>query len=143
MIELLLTRQADDGFATLGQLHLYPAPNFLCWTLERAWKDNAVNLSCIPPGDYPLRLRDDVGWAQRLGRPVVEIHDVPGRSLILWHPANWWWQLKGCPAPGLVQTTAEDGTLAVGHSRDALEAIEPHLIGAAERGSKIRVEGVR
>lgn len=142
MADLILTRRADDGFATRGELHLDPAPGFQCFTLERAWKDNQPDVSCIPPGEYPLRLRDKAGWAQKLGRPVVEIFDVPGRSLILFHPANWWWQLKGCVAPGTIKMGAEDGSMAVGHSRAALEAIEPALHDAAARGGTILITGV-
>jgi hypothetical protein len=139
MVEFILTRKQDDGLATRGELHAAPAPNFQCFTLERSWKNNEPNVSCIPPGEYPLRLRDDLGWAKKLGRPVVEIYEVPGRSLILVHPANWWWDLKGCMAPGMTPISAEDGSLAVGASRNALDRIEPALHDAAARGASILV----
>lgn len=138
MTAIILNRLRHDANATLGALYL-PGPLFKCWTLERAWADNAPNVSCIPAGEYPLRLRSDLGWSKKLGRPVVEIFDVPGRSLILFHPANWWWQLEGCVAPGLTEARDETGGLAVSSSGAALALIEPHLAEAAERGGRILI----
>lgn len=78
---------------TNGLLHLNGTP--LCFTIELPWRDNLPHVSCIPEGSYPLvkRFND-----KRKNHLLVQ--QVPGRSLILIHPANnAEKQLQGCIAP--------------------------------------------
>ena len=67
----------------------------ICYTIELPWLGNQRRISCIPEGDYLLQLRFS---------PKFKWHfllmDVPGRDLILIHPANdAKLELLGCIAP--------------------------------------------
>lgn len=73
-------------------------------TLELPWRDNMRQKSCIPHGVYLCALVK----SPRFGR-VYGLQDVPGRSHVLIHSANfagdvdkgWTTQLQGCIAPAL------------------------------------------
>jgi len=58
--------------------------NFHCYSLELPWKDNQQNISCIPAGNYTVRIR----MSPKYGR-IYWILEVPGRSYILIHSGNW------------------------------------------------------
>jgi hypothetical protein len=67
----------------------------ICNTIELPWKDNQLQVSCIPEGEYFLQKR----YSSRFGWHL-EIMDVSNRSLILFHPANnALTELRGCIAP--------------------------------------------
>jgi hypothetical protein len=67
----------------------------ICKTIELPWKSNKRSVSCIPEGKYTIREL----YSTRFGRHL-EICNVPGRDLILFHPANdAQKQLRGCIAP--------------------------------------------
>jgi hypothetical protein len=67
----------------------------ICRTIELPWKGNQRNISCIPEGRYPLVQRSHPERA-----PHLLLQRVPGRSLILIHPANnALKELRGCIAP--------------------------------------------
>ena len=64
-------------------------------TIELPWKRNLRSESCIPEGVYNLRER----YSPHFGRHL-EVMNVPGRDLILFHPANdARRELRGCIAP--------------------------------------------
>lgn len=64
-------------------------------TIELPWRQNARLVSCIPEGEYFIQKRYSVKFKWH-----IEITGVPGRSLILFHPANHaLTQLNGCIAP--------------------------------------------
>lgn len=69
-------------------------------TIELVWKDNEPRVSCIPEGVYDL---EPSLWHSHNNKPVWEIKNVPNRSRILIHPANYasgkHVQLLGCIAP--------------------------------------------
>lgn len=62
-----------------------------CCTLERPWLDNRPNVSCIPVGQYKLKLTDTA-----LHGRCYEVMDVPGRSAILIHKGNFVTDTEGC-----------------------------------------------
>lgn len=71
---------------------------FITNTIELAWRDNKRNISCIPEGKYqcvPYK-------SSHLGHTFL-VKDVPNRSGILLHPANFVAgknvDLRGCIAP--------------------------------------------
>lgn len=67
----------------------------LCYTIELPWLDNARKLSCIPEGKYKLTMRYSIKHGTHL-----LVNNVPGRALILIHPANnASAELQGCIAP--------------------------------------------
>ena len=52
-------------------------------SIELPWKDNTPDMSCIPAGKYSCtwHMSPRFGW-------VYKVHDVPGRSDILFHAGN-------------------------------------------------------
>ncbi len=67
----------------------------VCYTIELPWLGNQRRISCIPEGEYILQKRFS---------PKFKWHflllEVPGRALILIHPANdAKLELLGCIAP--------------------------------------------
>ncbi len=91
-MELLLIR---SYYAAGTNGSLYVNGKLLCHTIELPWKDNRPRISCIPEGRYAVERR----WSPRFGYHLW-IKGVPGRSLILMHPANDApEELKGSIAP--------------------------------------------
>lgn len=95
MIRVL--RTIDNGKQTNGVLYVEKdgAILFECYTLELPWKDNQRRVSCIPEGKYKAVKHR----SPKFGNSVW-IKDVPNRSEILIHPANYVRQLLGCIAVG-------------------------------------------
>ena len=91
-----LQRNSDNGKCTLGRLTL-PSGHVLA-TIERPWKDNAQQISCIPAGEYHCELT----MSPRFRRMLYEVQNVPNRGGIRIHVANWASELHGCIAVGLV-----------------------------------------
>lgn len=96
------------GVVTVGSERFY--------SIERPWLDNAANVSCIPEGTY------QTGWREspRFGETWI-IKDVPDRTFILIHPANYPKDVQGCIGLGM-QLMGD--RVAVGRSRDALKLFE-------------------
>ena len=84
------------AYAPVGTFGLLTLPEFRCFTVERPWLGNEVRVSCIPEGEYEMRL----GRFNRGGYPAYELLDVPGRTLIKIHRGNTMNDLLGCIAPG-------------------------------------------
>ena len=55
LINLLLIRDTFSEKSTIGELFLNGER--ICDTLENPWLDNQRNISCIPEGEYKVRLR--------------------------------------------------------------------------------------
>jgi hypothetical protein len=68
---------------------------FRCFTLELPWKENQRQISCIPAGRYQVVPRHSPKYKNHL-----HILDVPNRTWILIHEANFVHQLMGCIAVG-------------------------------------------
>lgn len=87
---------------------LFCGDTFICHTIELPWKDNHRSTSCIPEGRYQLVKRYSPKFKWHL-----LIKDVPGRSVILIHPANdAMKELKGCIAPVCELTGEGKGLLS-------------------------------
>ena len=92
---------------------------------ELPWRDNKPRESCIPPGVY----RCEIVQSPKFGR-VYGLRDVPGRSAILIHAANFGGdaskgyrcELLGCIAPAMVHGQL-DGQMAGLSSRAALSEL--------------------
>lgn len=135
-VHITLDRFADTPFGTFGRISVGP---LTLYTVERPWEGNAPEVSCIPEGTYPLRLRPSPVVHRTSGgryREGWEVCDVPGRTLIMIHPANRGVELAGCIAPGkgLGYTSGE---WAVTNSRDAFEELM-RAIPAGEHTITIR-----
>lgn len=85
---------------------LYHLGELVCYTIELPWRSNEQGVSCIPEGRYRLTRR----YSERYGYHLI-VREVPGRSLILVHPANnALTELRGCLAPVSRLTGAGRGT---------------------------------
>lgn len=124
-MELVLERTYDAA-GTNGEL--FHLGERVCYTIELPWRNNEHGRSCIPEGRYRLRKRRSKKFGQHL-----LVTEVPGRSLILVHPANdAARELKGCMAPVSSLAGIGKGT----GSKKALEKLLA-LVQQAEKGQPI------
>ena len=112
MINLLLIRDTFSKKSTIGELFLNGER--ICDTLENSWQDNQRNISCIPEGVYPVRLRLPRESATRDYIHLL-IQDVPDRDWILFHRGNFPKDTSGCILVGLgsQQDSVNNSTLAM------------------------------
>ena len=92
-----------------------------CLTIERPWKDNKRNVSCIPTGKYKC---------ERVYSPTFgvtfQIMNVKGRSHILFHKGNIMDDSHGCPVLG-EEFGFLDGEIAVLSSGRAFSEFKDRL----------------
>jgi hypothetical protein len=121
-MELVLIRTYHtDG--TNGTLTINNS--FQCYTIELPWVNNLPRRSCIPEGRYELKKRYSPKFKDHL-----LVQGVPGRSLVLLHPANdALTELKGCIAP----VSSLDGAGKGSHSRKAFKKLLQLVYEALER----------
>ena len=98
MINLLLIRDTFSKDSTIGELFINGER--ICDTLENPWRDNQRNISCIPEGEYPVRLRLPRESASRDYLHLL-VQDVPNRDWILFHRGNTAKDTSGCILVGL------------------------------------------
>ena len=111
-INLLLIRDTFSEQSTIGELFLNGER--MCDTLENPWKDNQRNISCIPEGEYKVRLRLARESATRDYLHLL-VQDVPDRDWILFHRGNSAKDTSGCILVGLgsEQDVVYNSTLAM------------------------------
>ena len=95
---LLLIRDFYTTKSTLGKLYLNG--ELFCNTLELAWKDNQRSVSCIPEGEYDVRIRLPRESATRDYLHLL-VKEVKDRSYILFHIGNTPKDTKGCILVGM------------------------------------------
>ena len=97
-INLLLIRDTFSKESTIGELFLNGER--ICDTLENPWLDNQRRISCIPEGEYPVRLRypRESGSKEYLH---LLVQDVPNRDMVLFHIGNTAKDTRGCVLVGL------------------------------------------
>ena len=112
MINLLLIRDTFSKKSTVGELFLNGER--ICDTLENPWVDNQRNISCIPEGVYPVRLRLPRESASRDYLHLL-VQEVPNRDWILFHRGNTAKDTSGCILVGLgtQQDFVSNSTLAM------------------------------
>jgi hypothetical protein len=98
MINLLLIRDTFTEESTIGELFINGER--ICDTLERPYFNNQRNISCIPEGVYPVRLRLPRESATRDYIHLL-VQDVPDRDWILFHRGNFPKDTSGCILVGL------------------------------------------
>lgn len=94
-----INRVKQTDKVTLGELYLHDDCNnllFKCKTVEREWNDNNRSISCIPKGSYKVVKTH----SPRFKKDLYLVKDVPNRSGIRFHSANYSYQLNGCIALG-------------------------------------------
>ena len=112
-INLLLIRDTFTEESTIGEL--FVNGELFCDTLENPWKENQRNISCIPAGEYKVRVRPA---RQSATRDYVHllVKDVPNRSYVLFHRGNTAKDTRGCilVGKGTQQDVVYNSTLAMG-----------------------------
>jgi len=91
-------------------------------TLERPWKNNRRNVSCIPDGEYECTLT----YSQKFGLYTYGVNDVPGRSGIIFHVGNTVKDTRGCILVGS-RFLNLDG-LAIGESQEGFNLFIRSLV---------------
>ena len=96
-INLLLIRDTFTDKSTLGELFLNGER--MCDTLELPYINNEKRISCIPEGEYKVRLRTARESATRDYLHLL-VQDVPNRDYILFHRGNSAKDTSGCVLVG-------------------------------------------
>jgi hypothetical protein len=103
----------------------------VCYTIELPWLHNQQRVSCIPEGEYVLQKRFSPKFQWHL-----HLRNVPGRDLILIHPANdAKMELLGCIAPVSKHTGIGKGS----SSRKALEKLKALVYAALDRNEEVKI----
>lgn len=126
-MRLLLYRYSYGEFQTIGKLYLLDENDAVIasWdSLELPWKNNQVKISCIPE----MILKCSKHISPKFGR-CLWVREVPNRSEILIHPANFVRDLLGCIGIGKdLDYIDKDSKIDVSSSRDALDDLLSYLI---------------
>lgn len=141
MDRLTIDRGPSTDQGTAGTAELNNPAGITLWTGvsgELPWRNNASNLSCIPPGIYVATYSPSALFK----RNVYHLQNVPGRSAVEIHIGNWFGDttlgfksdVLGCTVVGTV-TGRLAGQLAVENSETAYNALV-----AATGGADIEVE---
>ena len=111
-INLLIIRDEFTDSSTIGNLYLNG--ELLCDTLELPYRDNQKSISCIPAGQYKVRIRTAEESSSRDYIHLL-IEDVKDRSYILVHIGNFPADTKGCILVGIgaEQDRVNNSTLAM------------------------------
>ena len=131
MPQLTLIRYQETYGSTFGIL--MEGETLVCHTVERLWFDNKVNVSCIPEGDYNV-----VVWGSPKFGKCFFIQDVVNRTFILFHPANFAHELKGCIGPGLKRGNIK-GEDAVLSSKKCMSK----LLKKYPNGFRLKITGLK
>ncbi len=103
----------------------------VCYTIELPWLDNQRRISCISEGGYVLQKRFSPKFKWHL-----HLRNVPGRDLILIHPANdAKMELLGCIAPVTKHTGIGKGSF----SRKAMEKLKTLVYAALDRNEEVKM----
>jgi hypothetical protein len=119
-VNLLIIRETFSEVSTIGKLFL--DGEFLCDTLENPYLNNQRNISCIPEGQYKVRLRTARESATKEYLHLL-VQDVPERSLVLFHTGNTAKDTRGCILVGI--GTEQD---LVKNSRLAMELLMKEIL---------------
>ena len=111
-INLLIIRDTFTDKSTIGELFLNGER--FCDTLELPYKDNQRSISCIPAGQYKVRLRYPRESGTRNYLHLL-VQDVKDRSYILFHRGNTAKDTRGCilVGQGTQQDIVHNSTLAM------------------------------
>ena len=111
-INLLIIRDTFTDKSTIGTLYINGER--FCDTLENPYLNNQRNISCIPEGQYKVRLRLPRESATRDYLHLL-VQDVPNRDWILFHRGNYPSQTQGCilVGNGRQQDIVENSRLAM------------------------------
>ncbi|WP_299116960.1 DUF5675 family protein [uncultured Winogradskyella sp.] len=135
MKTIKIVRDWQDRNQTLGKCTVYDENNkplFSAISLERGWRNNQSNVSCVPKGRYPVVLE----WSPRFQKDLWELKNVPNRAECKFHASNFWYQLNGCIALGLkLKDLNNDGYNDITNSRNTMKAF--HLALGKEKRAEL------
>jgi hypothetical protein len=120
----LLLERTYSGEGVEGVLTFPNGDQF--YTLERPWLGNERRISCIPGGEYLMKMRTSPLVTRLTGGDYTEaweVMDVPGRTYILIHQGNYVRDTAGCILVGLSQGVESGGQPAVWSSRKAFDQV--------------------
>lgn len=121
-MKAILERIKSDDKQTLGTFKLKDdsnTPIFNCNTLELPERENKVNISRIPAGDYEVVTRE----SRKYGSHFL-VKNVKGRNYILLHKGNYWRNTKGCILLGKEYADIDgDGYTDILNSYQTLKAL--------------------
>jgi len=111
-INLLILRDTFTDNSTIGEL--FVNGERFCDTLELPYRDNQRSVSCIPIGEYKVRLRYPRESATRNYLHLL-VQDVKDRSYVLFHRGNTAKDTRGCilVGQGSQQDIVYNSTLAM------------------------------
>ena len=113
-----LERFSDNNIEALGDLSFN---SFTCQTLERPWKNNQKNISCIPIGTYQVKYT----FSSKFLKYTYEVLNVPNRSGIRIHSGNYFFDIEGCILLGdSYSDINKDGQKDVLNSRVTIKKFE-------------------
>lgn len=118
MKTIRLKRLKSNSMGTLGIMTIDTIE--ICSTMELPWVDaehdgiSDSNVSCIPDGVYFCKKIHSPTFGE-----VFEVQNVPGRSHILIHSANFQREIRGCIAVGMI-TGEQNGQYCIYKSKVAL-----------------------
>ena len=127
-MKLTLKRFEFSPSETIGQLYI-DGEEF-CFILERAWMDNKPEVSCIPLGKYICKRVNSPKYGN-----TFEVTGVEGRTDILFHYGNFWYNSLGCLICG-TDVGYIDGVRAVLNSRRAFN----NFIGRTDEVNEFELE---
>lgn len=114
-------RSFQDNKQSSGICTIYNAdrfPLFTALSLERGWRDNETNISCLPFGKHPLVLE----YSDRFKKDLWEIKDTGKRSECKFHSASFWFDLNGCISLGVkYKYINNDNYFDLSYSRFAMD----------------------
>jgi hypothetical protein len=128
MDTVVLQRGPSTDQGTFG--NLVTERGFRCFTGELPWRENAPSISSVPEGEYIVKAT----WSPRFKRKMYLLFDVPKRSGIRKHAANFMGdaklsyrcQLNGCIALG-EKLGVMGGQRALLVSVPAMRRFESHM----------------
>ncbi len=127
---IVINRDYENTKQTLGRCSVIcngnNIPIFSSLSLERGWLDNQQNISCVPSGEYTVKLE----YSHKFDCLLWEIKGVENRSETKFHSANYWHELRGCVALGVaVRDFDNDGYLDISSSRTAMRQFHKAIGG--------------
>lgn len=123
LIKLNRFKMHEDG--TLSAVEVYDEQGKVAdfWGIEKAWRNNAAFVSCIPAGFYKLEPFRSSNHGQTwaiCGGTVAPLEGDAERFACLFHVANYGAQVEGCIGLGTGVGETAEGKLAVWSSRIAM-----------------------
>jgi len=131
-VNLLLEREIFTDKSISGRLYLNE--EYVCDTLENPYINNERNISCIPEGNYNVRLRLARESATRDYLHLL-VQEVPNRSYILFHRGNKPEDTLGCI---LVGTHNQQDY--VSNSKDAMDFLMRRILNLGGENIKLSIK---